>query len=187
MTRCGWVPKDNPNYQKYHDTEWGVPVYDDRLLFEFLILEGAQAGLSWETVLKKRSEYKKVFYNFEVEKVSEIDEEEIALILQNPGIIRNKLKVRSTIKNARAVLAIQKELGSFSKYLWSFVGGSPIIHSYKKLCLVPVQSTQSVALSIDLKKRGCSFVGPTIMYAFMQATGMVMDHTTNCFRYTELS
>ena len=187
MIRCSWVPTNNLDYQNYHDAEWGVPVYDDRLFFEFLILEGAQAGLSWETVLKKRSEYQSVFYNFEVEKVAKIGKKEMALILQNPGIIRNKLKVQSAIKNAQVVLQIQKKFGSFSNYLWSFVGGKPIIHSYKKLCLVPVQSTESVALSQDLKKRGCSFVGPTIMYAFMQATGMVMDHTTHCFRYSELS
>ncbi|MCB9800649.1 MAG: DNA-3-methyladenine glycosylase I [Pseudomonadales bacterium] len=184
--RCGWVNLDNPKYVTYHDEEWGVPVHDDQKLFEFLILEGAQAGLSWETILKKRSAYQQAFHHFEISKVAKMSDTELDALLIDSGIVKNKLKVYSTRKNAQAVLAIQKEIGSFDAYLWSFVENAPIKNEFKKLCLIPAQTSVSVALSKDLKKRGCNFVGPTIMYAFMQAVGMVNDHTTNCFRHTEL-
>lgn len=181
--RCSWVPQDNHLYIQYHDTEWGVPVYDDRTHFEFLILEGAQAGLSWETILKRREGYKKAFANFDPEKVSRFDEKKVQELLQNPGIIRNKLKIRATIKNSQVFLKIQKEFGSFSKYIWNFVGGTPKMNIWENISQVPAESEESRALSKDLKKRGMSFVGPTIMYAHMQATGLVNDHTQDCFRF----
>ena len=172
--------------EKYHDTEWGVPCYDDTKLFEFIILEGAQAGLSWSTILKRREGYRKAFAGVDPQKVARFDEKKILELLQNPGIIRNKLKVRSAVKNAQVFLRIQKEFGSFSKYIWQFVGDNPKINKWKKLSQIPAQTAESQAISKDLKKRGMSFVGPTIIYAHMQATGMVNDHTVDCFRYKEV-
>ena len=183
--RCEWCGTD-PLYVKYHDEEWGVPVHDDRKLFEFLILEGAQAGLSWITILKKRENYIKAFDNFDPLKVSRYSEKKIEKLLQNPGIVRNKLKINSAVGNAKAFLKIQKEYGSFDKYIWSFVGGKPIINKWKSLKEIPVTTKESDAMSTDLKKRGFKFVGSTICYAFMQAVGMVNDHTKKCFRYREL-
>ena len=183
--RCDWVG-DNPLYIAYHDKEWGVPVFDDRLLFEFLILEGAQAGLSWLTVLKKRENYRKAYKNFDVKKVARFTEASIEKLLADPGIIRNRLKVRASIKNASAFLDIQKEFGSFAKYSWDYVGGKPIINKFKKVSEIPALTSVAEAISKDLKKRGFSFVGPTIIYAHMQAVGMVNDHTMDCFRYKEV-
>ncbi len=184
--RCEWVG-DNPLYIEYHDKEWGVPVFDDRLLFEFLILEGAQAGLSWLTVLKKRENYRKAYKNFDVKKVARFTEATIEKLLQNPGIIRNRLKVRASVKNALAFLEIQKEFGSFAKYSWNYVNGKPIINKFKKVAELPALTPESEAMSKDLKKRGFTFVGPTIIYAHMQAVGMVNDHTTDCFRFKEVT
>ena len=184
-TRCAWVT-DDPLYLAYHDTEWGVPVYDERELFEFLVLETFQAGLSWLTVLKKRENFRAAFDHFEVEKVADYDEEKIQALLSNPGIIRNKLKVRSTVSNAQAFLNVQEEFGSFDRYSWSFVGGRPKVNHWRSLAEVPAFTPEAEAFSRDLKARGFKFVGPTVVYAFMQATGRVMDHTTDCFRYAEL-
>lgn len=186
MHRCSWVPQNNQKYIEYHDTEWGVPVFDDVKLFEFLILEGAQAGLSWETILKRRASYKKAFANWDVHKVAAFDQKDVERLLQDVGIIRNKLKVAAAIKNARSFIEVQKEFGSFSKYIWQFVGGKPLISNWKTVAEYPVQTELSVAISKDLQKRGFTFVGPTIMYAHMQATGMVNDHTIDCFRHKEL-
>lgn len=186
MHRCNWVPKDNLEYITYHDEEWGVPVFDDGKLFEFLVLEGAQAGLSWDTILKRRAGYKKAFANWDIQKVAQFDEQKVAELLQDPGIIRNKLKVRSAIQNARQFLQIQKEFGSFSKYIWNFVNGEPIINTWETVSEYPAQTELSQKISKDLKKRGFTFVGPTIIYAHMQATGMVNDHTIDCFRYSEV-
>ncbi|MEO1439782.1 MAG: DNA-3-methyladenine glycosylase I, partial [Chloroflexota bacterium] len=177
--RCEWVT-DDPLYITYHDEEWGVPVRgNDVKLFEMLTLEGAQAGLSWITILKRREGYREAFDGFDPEKVAQYGEEKIAALLQNPGIIRNKLKVRGTVTNARAFLQVQREFGSFSDYVWAFVDGKPIQNAWTTLADVPAQTDTSTALSKALKKRGFTFVGPTIMYAFMQATGMVNDHTTD--------
>lgn len=183
MKRCGWPSNDLAI--NYHDTEWGVPLHDDRALFEFLILEGAQAGLSWDTILKKRDSYRKAFDNFNVKKVAKYDDAKCALLLQNEGIIRNRLKIASAVGNANAFLKVQKEFGSFDVYIWSFVGGKPIDGKRKALGEVPAKTEISDAISKDLKKRGFNFVGSTIMYAFMQATGMVNDHVKTCFRYKE--
>jgi DNA-3-methyladenine glycosylase I len=183
--RCGWV-KDDPLYIAYHDEEWGVPVHDDRLLFEFLILEGAQAGLSWITVLKKRENYRKLFDQFNAEKIAHYDDRKIQELLQNEGIIRNKLKVGGTVINAQKFLQVQEEFGSFDRYLWQFVNGQPIQNSWRSLEEVPPKTKESDALSKDLQKRGFKFVGSTICYALMQAIGMVNDHTVDCFRYHEL-
>lgn len=180
--RCAWVGDDSI-YIRYHDEEWGVPVYDDQKQFEFLILEGAQAGLSWITILKRREGYRRVFHDFDIQKVAKMSEREIEAALQDPGIIRNKLKVRATVKNAQVFLEIQKEFGSFCSYIWAFVGDKPIVNSWQKIDEIPATSPESDALSKDLKKRGMSFVGSTIMYAHMQAVGLVNDHTTDCFRY----
>ena len=180
--RCGWC-LGHDNYIKYHDEEWGVPVHDDQKLFEMLTLEGAQAGLNWFTILNKREGYRKAFANFEVKKVSRFTEKKIDQLLQNPEIVRNKLKVHSTITNAKAFIQIQKEFGSFNKYIWQFVGGKPKINKWKSLKQVPAKTEESDAMSKDLKKRGFKFVGSTICYAFMQATGMVNDHITTCFKY----
>lgn len=185
-TRCPWCEDTFDAYVKYHDEEWGVPVYDDKTQFEFLILEGAQAGLSWSTILKKREGYRQEFANFDVEKVARFDEEKIQQMLQNPGIIRNKLKVRSAVTNAQLFIEIQKEVGSFSEYIWSFVGGSPIQNSWKSMEDVPATTRESDKLAKDLKKRGFKFTGSTIMYAHMQATGLVNDHITSCFRYNAI-
>ncbi|MBL1213415.1 MAG: DNA-3-methyladenine glycosylase I [Ignavibacteriae bacterium] len=183
--RCEWCGTD-PLYIKYHDEEWGVPLHDDRKLFEFLILEGAQAGLSWITILKKRENYIKAFDNFDPVKVSRFSEKKIEKLLQNPGIVRNKMKINSAVGNAKAFLKIQKEFGSFDKYIWSFVGGKPIVNKWKSLKEIPAMTRESDAMSKDLKKRGFKFVGSTICYAFMQAVGMVNDHIVKCFRYNQL-
>jgi DNA-3-methyladenine glycosylase I len=183
--RCEWVG-DDPLYIKYHDEEWGVPVYSDTKQFEFLILEGAQAGLSWLTILKRREGYRRVFHGFVTKKVAVMTENDIQRALLDPGIIRNKLKVRAAVKNAEVFLDIQKEFGTFSGYIWKFVNGSPINNAWTSLSDVPVSTPESDGLSADLKRRGMSFVGTTIMYAHMQATGLVNDHTIDCFRYGEL-
>jgi DNA-3-methyladenine glycosylase I len=170
----------------YHDEEWGVPVHHERLLFEFLVLEGAQAGLSWSTILKKREGYRRVFERFEIEKVAAFDEERVEKLLQDPGVVRNRLKVQSAVTNAQAILAVQKEFGSFDAYIWQFVGGRPIDNHRKVLADIPAQTPESVAMSKDLLRRGFRFVGPTICYAFMQAVGMVNDHLVECFRHKEV-
>jgi DNA-3-methyladenine glycosylase I len=179
--RCGWVTTD-PLYIEYHDTEWGVPVLDDQRLFEFLILEGAQAGLSWITVLKKRENYRKLFDNFVPEKIARYSDAKLAKILLDPGIIRNRLKVNSAVINAKAYLEVKKEWGSFSKYIWHFVGGKPVKNKWQSLRQVPAKNEISDKMSKDLKKRGFKFIGSTICYAFMQAVGMVNDHVSDCFR-----
>jgi DNA-3-methyladenine glycosylase I len=184
--RCAWAGSD-PLYQAYHDLEWGVPVHDDRMLFEFLTLEGAQAGLSWITILKKRAAYRTAFAGFDPEAVARFDEARSAELLANPGIVRNRLKVASAVSNARAFLQIQEEFGSFDAYQWRFVDGSPLQNAWKSIQEVPASTTVSDALSRDLKQRGFRFVGCTICYAHMQAIGMVNDHTVNCFRWRELS
>ncbi|MBO8165814.1 MAG: DNA-3-methyladenine glycosylase I [Thermotogae bacterium] len=184
-TRCPWAGTD-PLYVKYHDEEWGVPVHSDRIHFEFLILEGAQAGLSWATILKRREGYRKAFSGFDPGLVADYDNEKIEELLKNSGIIRNKRKILSAINNARAFLEVQKEFGSFDSYIWSFVGGNPIVNQWKSLEEVPAYTELSIALSKDLKKRGFSFVGPTITYAHMQAVGLVNDHLVSCFRHKEV-
>ncbi len=176
----------NELYVKYHDEDWGIPVHDDRMLFEMLILEGAQAGLSWETVLNKRENYRKAFDNFDPRKVAKYSETRKAKLLKNEGIIRNRLKVAGSIKNAKAFLEIQKEFGSFDAYIWNFVKGKPIQNKFKKLSEIPAQTELADTISKNLKKRGMIFVGPTIMYAFMQSVGMVNDHEVSCFRYKDL-
>ncbi len=183
--RCQWAGPD-PIYIKYHDTEWGVPVHDDRRLFEFLILEGAQAGLSWLTILKKRLNYRKLFDNFDPHKVVEYDTRKVSELISNKGIIRNRLKIEAVIQNAGAFLTVQQEFGSFDNYIWQFVGGRTLKNSWETVAEIPAQSEASAAMSSDLKSRGFKFVGPTICYAFMQATGMVNDHTIDCFRYEEV-
>ena len=185
MERCDWCTSD-PDYIHYHDTEWGVPVHDDRKIFEFLILEGAQAGLSWLTILKRRGGYTKAFDNFDPEKVAVYSEEKIQTLLRDTGIIRNKLKVNSAVTNAQAFLKVQEEFGSFDAYAWRFVDGEPVINAFKTMDEVPATSKESDAFSKDLKQRGFKFVGSTIMYAHMQATGMVNDHVVSCFRYKEV-
>ncbi|WP_110111589.1 DNA-3-methyladenine glycosylase I [Bacillus sp. CGMCC 1.16541] len=182
MTRCDWVT-DEELYIDYHDHEWGVPVYDDQKLFELLNLEGAQAGLSWITVLRKRERYREVFDQFDATQIVHYDEAKVEALLQDPGIIRNRRKVNAVIRNARAFLTIQEEFGSFSSYIWSFVGGKPIINAWEKIEQVPSSTPISEAMSKDLKKRGFTFVGSTICYAFMQASGMVNDHLTSCVCY----
>ena len=184
-TRCVWVT-DDPIYIAYHDSEWGVPIYDDRLLFEFLILEGAQAGLSWLTILKRRNNYRQLFDNFDAKKIIRYDDARCKQLLENPGIIRNRLKIQSVIKNARAFLDVQKEFKSFSNYIWQFVDGKPIQNYWKTHDTIPITTAISDALSKDLKKRGFTFCGSTICYAFMQAVGMVNDHLVDCFRYHEI-
>jgi DNA-3-methyladenine glycosylase I len=184
-TRCPW-PTDEL-YIRYHDEEWGVPVHDDRLLFEFLILEGAQAGLSWRTVLNKRENYRAAFDNFDAEKIARYSEAKIAKLLNNPGIIRNRLKIRSAVENAKAFLKVRDEFGSIDAYLWRFVDGKPIINHRKSMKDVPAKTKISDAMSKDLLKRGFKFVGSTICYANMQAVGMVNDHLVTCFRHKELS
>jgi len=185
MNRCSWCGDDKV-YTEYHDREWGVPVHDDRTHFEFLILDGAQAGLSWITILKRRDNYREAFDNFDPNKVARYDEEKVKELLANKGIIRNRKKIEAAISNAKAFLKVQKEFGSFDKYIWQFVGGKPIINCWKEIKDVPAQTKESQAMSKDLKKRGFKFVGPTICYAYMQAAGMVNDHVIDCFRYKEL-
>lgn len=183
--RCAWCGED-PLYVAYHDTEWGVPVYDDATLFEFLTLETFQAGLSWITVLRKRENFRKAFDGFDYKKIAKYDQKKIETLLQNEGIIRNKLKVKAAITNALAFMEIQKEFGSFSNYIWGFVNGTPIKNTLKSLSEAPANTALSDAISKDLKKRGFKFVGSTVVYAHMQATGMVNDHLVSCFRYHEV-
>lgn len=185
VQRCAWVSKD-PLYISYHDTEWGVPVHDDQKIFEFLVLEGMQAGLSWLTVLRKRENFRKAFSEFDPTKIAHYNEKQLDELLNNEGIIRNRLKIVSVIQNAKAFLEIQKEQGSFDAYMWEFVQNKPIQHNFLTLEEIPATTEISDALSKDLKKRGFNFVGSTICYSHMQATGMVNDHTMNCFRYQEL-
>ncbi len=183
--RCPWAGTD-PDYVAYHDEEWGLPVHDDRTHFEFLILEGAQAGLSWSTILKKRPNYRRAFDNFDPAKVAAYDEAKIEQLLADPGIVRNRLKVTAAVRNARQFLKVQEEFGSFDAYIWGFVGGQPIVNTWESLRQLPAETAESRALSKDLKGRGFSFVGPTIMYAHMQAIGLVNDHLVSCFRYHEI-
>ena len=185
IQRCQWCG-DDPLMIKYHDDEWGLPVYDDRLLFAKLILDGAQAGLSWSTILKKRENYWQAFDQFDPEVIARYDDAKVQALMQNSGIVRNRLKIQAAIKNARGYLEIMEERGSFSQYLWSFVGGVPIVNAWTLMAQIPATSPESLAMSVDLKTRGFNFVGPTICYAFMQAVGMVNDHTTDCFRYKEV-
>ncbi len=186
LKRCAWVDLDNPLYVDYHDNDWGVPVYDDRLLFEMLVLEGAQAGLSWSTILKKRENYRKAFDDFDPDLVSKYGDEKKEKLLNNKGIVRNRRKIDSAIKNAKVFIAIQKEYGSFSNYIWSFVGGVPIQNQFESLEEIPTKTELSDSISKDLKKRGMSFVGSTIIYAYMQAVGIVNDHELSCFRYHDI-
>ncbi|HLD94531.1 MAG TPA: DNA-3-methyladenine glycosylase I [Anaerolineales bacterium] len=185
IIRCGWAGADDL-YIQYHDKEWGVPLHNDRRLFEMLVLEGAQAGLSWITILRKRKAYRKAFDNFTPEKIARYTDSRIAELLANPGIVRNRAKINAAVENARAFLMVQEEFGSFDYYVWSFVDGNPIVNKWKRLKQIPAETRQSQAMSKDLKRRGFRFVGPTICYAFMQAVGMVNDHTTDCFRYAEI-
>ena len=185
MKRCEWSNAD-PLMVEYHDKEWGLPLHDDVKLFEFLILEGAQAGLSWSTILKKRENYRKAFDGFDPAKVAHYGDEDVARLLADAGIVRNRLKIAAAITNARLVLDVQKEFGSLDKYIWQFVGGRPIKNAIKSLSEIPAQTTESGAMSKDLQKRGFKFVGPTICYDFMQAVGMVNDHRVECFRYGEV-
>ncbi len=185
ITRCEWA-NGSDLYIDYHDREWGVPVHDDQVLFEFLILEGAQAGLSWSTVLNKRENYRKAFDHFDPQKVAQYDEGKIAELLSNPGIIRNRLKIASAVQNARAFLAVQDEFGSFDAYMWQFVGGAPRHNAWKFIAEIPAHTAESDAMSKDLIRRGFKFVGTTICYAHMQAVGMVNDHVVDCFRYEQL-
>jgi DNA-3-methyladenine glycosylase I len=182
MKRCAWVPEADPDYVAYHDDEWGVPSQDERHLFEMLTLEGAQAGLSWSTILRKREGYRKAFANFDAAKVARFSETKVERLLADPGIVRNRLKVESTVNNARRVL----ELDSLSDYIWSFVDGEPKVNRFRKLSELPAETAESKAMSKDLKKRGFRFVGPTVCYGFMQACGLVNDHTVDCFRYREV-
>ena len=184
VTRCGWA-RGEPNVS-YHDTEWGVPLHDDRGLFEFLVLEGAQAGLSWETILRKRDNYREAFDGFDAARVARYTPKKVERLMANAGIVRNRLKIESAISNARAFLDVQKEAGSFDAYIWGFVGGKPLVNTVRGMGDVPASTPQSDAMSKDLKKRGFRFVGTTICYAFMQATGMVNDHAVDCFRYREV-
>ena len=181
--RCGWAPAADPLYLAYHDEEWGVPSHDDRHLFELLVLEGAQAGLSWATILHKREGYRKAFAGFDPERVARFGAADVEQLLQDPGIVRNRLKIESAIANARATLDVQAELGSLDSYLWGFVGGGPIENAWRTLSEIPAETAESRAMSKDLKRRGFRFVGPTVCYAFMQATGLVNDLVVSCFRY----
>ena len=185
MKRCEWANKSELE-QSYHDNEWGVPIHDDRRLFEFLVLEGAQAGLSWSTILKKREGYRKAFDNFDVRKIARYADHDIPRLLANPEIIRNRLKINATITNARVFLQVQKEFGSFDHYIWQFVHGKPIRNEWERLADIPCNTPESDVMSKDLRKRGFKFVGTTICYAFMQAVGMVNDHVVGCFRYKEI-
>ncbi len=185
MNRCEWSGSD-PLYITYHDDEWGVPIHDDRLLFEFLVLEGAQAGLSWLTILKKRENYRLAFDGFDIDRIAKYEETDLKRLLADAGIVRNRLKIESAIKNAQGVLDIQEEYGSLDSYLWRYVDGKPKQNAWKSMADLPAKTELSEVMSKDLKKRGFNFVGPTICYAFMQAVGMVNDHTTNCYRYQEI-
>jgi len=184
IVRCSWA--SNELSIAYHDEEWGVPMHEDRVLFEFLILEGAQAGLSWNTILQKRDNYRKAFDHFRPERVAKYDRKKTSALLRDPGIVRNRLKIAAAVANAKAFLAVQKEFGSFDRYIWQFVGGKPLVNNWDGLKGVPARTVESDALSKDLKKRGFKFVGTTICYAFMQAVGMVNDHVVSCFRYKQV-
>ena len=187
IKRCDWASfSKNPLMIEYHDKEWGVPVHDDNTLFEFLALEGAQAGLSWETILNKRTNYRKAFHDFQPAKIARYVTRDVQRLLGDAGIVRNRLKIKATIANAKQVLIASKEFGSFDEYIWRFVGGKPIKHKFSSLSQIPATTRESDAMSKELRERGFRFVGPTICYAFMQAVGMVNDHTTNCFRYDEV-
>ena len=186
LCRCPWVDLSKSDYVAYHDEEWGVPVHDDRLLFEFLVLEGAQAGLSWYTVLRKRQHYRAAFDHFDPVKVARYDEQKVAELMGNPGLIRNRAKIEAAVGNARSFLAVQEAFRSFDAYLWSFVDGRPVVHELRSLADYPATSPESDALSKDLRSRGFKFVGSTICYAHMQATGMVNDHTLDCFRRQQI-
>jgi DNA-3-methyladenine glycosylase I len=186
ITRCAWAGSE-PLYVAYHDQEWGVPVHDDRLLFEFLILEGAQAGLSWATILKKRENYRKAFDQFDPIRVAQYDQLEVDRLLADPGIVRNRLKIAAAIQNARRFVEVQQEFGSFNVYIWQFVGGLPKKNAWRTLAEIPAKTPESDAMSQDLMRRGFKFVGSTICYAFMQAVGMINDHVIDCFRYAELA
>ncbi len=185
VARCPWAGTDR-DYIRYHDREWGVPVHRDRKLFEMLILEGAQAGLSWSTILKKRPHYRKVFDGFDPKAIARYDNAKVKRLLADAGIVRNRLKIRSAMTNARAFLAVRREFGTFDAYIWQFVGGRPLVNRWKTLKQIPARTAESDAMSKDLKRRGFSFVGSTICYAFMQATGMVNDHLTSCHRYHQV-
>ncbi len=185
-TRCDWAGTD-PEMVAYHDTEWGVPVHDDPVHFEFMVLEGAQAGLSWSTILKRRAGYRKAFAEFDAAKVARFTPARVEKLLLDPGIIRNRAKVEATVRNARAFLDVQEEFGSFDAYMWGFVGGRPKVNKWRRMAQLPPTSPESEALSKDLKRRGFGFVGPTIVYAHLQATGLVNDHLVRCFRYAELT
>jgi DNA-3-methyladenine glycosylase I len=185
VKRCAWAESGDGLYIDYHDREWGVPVHDDRTQFEFLILEGAQAGLSWATILRKRAAYRQAFAGFDPKKVARFGRRDVAGLLRNPGIVRNRLKVEAAVSNARAFLAVQEEFGSFERYIWGFVGGKPLLNRRKTMKDIPATSPESEALSRDLKRRGFKFVGSTIIYAHLQATGLVNDHVLSCFRYRE--
>jgi DNA-3-methyladenine glycosylase I len=184
--RCGWVPLDDPLYVAYHDDEWGLPVHDDRHLFEMLTLEGAQAGLSWSTILRKRAGYRKAFAGFDPAKVARFSPAKVERLLRDPGIVRNRLKVESAVDNAARVLDVQREVGSLDALLWSYVGGKPIVGRFRSMWDIQPETAESRAMSSGLKKRGFRFVGPTVCYAFMQACGLVNDHVTTCFRYREV-
>jgi len=184
--RCQWVPLDNPLYVKYHDEEWGVPVHDDRLLFEFLILEGMQAGLSWLTILRKRENYRTAFDHFDPRRIALYNEKKIEELMQDSGIIRNRLKITAAVQNAKAFLDVQAEFGSFDTFIWQFVEGKPIVNQWKTQKDIPARTPLSDTISKELKKRGFKFVGSTIIYAHMQATGMVNDHTVDCFRHKDV-
>lgn len=186
LPRCAWVPMNDPLYVDHHDREWGKPAHDERTLFEFLILEGAQAGLSWKTVLHKRIEYRNAFHGFDPDTVAGFGEKEVEDLLENPGIIRNRLKINAAVSNARALIRVREEFGAFDSYIWEFVKGEPVINKWASITEVPAKTLLSDRMSKDLSKRGFKFVGSTICYSFMQAVGMVNDHTTGCFRYSEL-
>jgi DNA-3-methyladenine glycosylase I len=186
LNRCAWVPAGDALYEAYHDREWGVPVRDDRLLFEFLVLEGAQAGLSWATILRKRENYRQAFDHFDVDRIARYDEAKVAALLANQGIVRNRLKIAAAIQNAQAVQQLREECGSLAEPMWQFVGGKPLKNAWQAMGDIPAQTPESQAMSRSLSKRGFKFVGPTICYAFMQAVGMVNDHTVDCFRYDQV-
>lgn len=184
--RCPWAGLDDRLMKEYHDREWGTPVHDDRKMFEFLVLEGAQAGLSWSTILNKRENYRRTFSGFDPRKVARFDDSRVKKLLENPGIVRNRRKVESAVKNAKAFLEVQREFGTFDSYIWSFVGGKPIQNRWRSLSQIPVTSPEAKRMSADLVRRGFSFVGPTICYSHMQAVGMVNDHLVSCFRHSEI-
>jgi len=184
--RCDWVPLNKPNYVKYHDEEWGVPVHDDQQMFEFVVLESFQAGLSWEIILNKRDNFRKAFADFDFKKVAKFDEAKVQSLLQDKGIVRNQLKIRATINNAQRYLEVIEEFGSFCKYFWDFTGGKPIVNQFKTMGDIPASTSLSDEIAKDLKQRGFKFLGTTVVYAHMQAVGMINDHTVDCFRFSEV-